>query len=306
MGHRIVKFSVAIAVAVVMLGAFAPSMYITSDGNILDVFIIDGQSNAAYSNVDGSVDLNLVNAELKAPSHDLYYYGTVHRPAMNHDTDVNYGIHRIYDGSYKVGGLVAPFAYYLSELQGRDILVLDVGISAQSIANLVPGSSGGDWKMAIIADALNEVSGYEKINMLGWTWLQGESDTTMPVDDYIAYFKELQKYYSSIGAKECFIVKTRAQYGGNATLAQDYLIDHDPFVVLGTDVTETFTGTPYMLDNLHYSQAARIIISDKVAEVIPIDHFGDFDTANMYLAAIPTLIILSLILSAAILVKNRY
>lgn len=301
---KIVAGIVAVAVSVIILAAFAPAFYIPSDGETLDVFIIDGQSNAAYANQPGSVDLDVVNASLGEPDHELYYYGNSIRPTMYNESNTNYAIHQIYsDGEYKVGGLVAPFAYYLSESQDRDILVLDVGISAQSISNLVPGSTGGDWKVGIIAAALDAISGYDHVNMIGWTWLQGESDTTMAVSTYKSYFLDLESYYSSIDCPNCYIVKTRQAYGGNATIAQDQLIASNPSIHLGTDITDTFTGTSYMLDDLHYNQAARILISESVTESIPVVHYGDYGASiNPLLAAIPAIIISAIILGVVAMV----
>lgn len=283
-------------VIIVLITAFTPLFHVQSDNETLDVFIIDGQSNAAYKNENGSVDLTTVNADLGTPSNKLYYYGNSTRPTMYNESDTNYAIRSIYtNGSYVVGGLVAPFAYYLSESQDRDILILDVGISAQSISNLVPGSTGGDWKINIISDALDSITGYDHINMLGWAWLQGESDRTMAVATYTGYFNELESYYASIKCPNCYIVKTRESVGGNATIAQAQLIASNPNVHLGTDITDTFTGTSYMLDNLHYSQAARILIAESVTEVIPIEHYGNNNTINTILGIIPIIIVCAVI-----------
>ena len=294
-------------IIVVLLASFAPLYHVRSDSDTLDVFVIDGQSNAAYANEPGSVDLTVVNSELGAPHHKLYYYGNTQRPTMYGQADTNYAIHPIYaNGTYLVGGLVAPFAYYLSENQGRDILVLDVGVSGQSIANLVPGSVYGNWKMNILTAALGSISGYEHINLLGWAWLQGEADPTMAVSTYTAYFNDLEAYYASIGCPDCYIVKTREMYGGNATIAQANLIASNSHIHLGTDITDTFTGTAYMLDDVHYSQAARVIIAESVAEVVPIEHYGENGAADKLLAAIPVLIICALLLSiVTIFIRSR-
>lgn len=305
-GKGLVAAVVGIAVVVILIGSLVPLYDLQSDSETLDVFIIDGQSNAAYLNETGSVDLDVVNSTLGTPDHDLYYYGNSTRPTMFSDSDTDYQIRSIYSsGEYVVGGLVAPFAYYLSESQGRDILVLDVGISAQSITNLVPGSTGGDWKVDVIADALDAVSGYDHINMIGWTWLQGESDTSMAVSTYKSYFLDLEDYYKSIGCPNCYIVKTRDAYGGNATIAQTQLIASNAYIHLGTDMTEEFTGTDYMIDNLHYTQAARILIAEAVSEVIPVKSYGDWDSVNPLMAAIPMVLIIAVLLVAVSFVRSR-
>ena len=300
MNSKLVGGIVLASVVVILLASFSPIFQIQGDEDTLDVFIIDGQSNAAYVNEVGSVDLDVVNDTLGTPDRSLFYYGSSIRPTMYSDSNTDYSIRPIYsDGEYKVGGLVAPFAYYLSEAQNRDVLVLDVGISAQSIVNLVPGSVGGNWKTKVISDALSSITGYDHVNLVGWAWLQGESDKTMAVNTYTGYFNDLEDYYSSIGCPNCYIVKTREAYGGNATIAQENLIATNPNIHLGTDITDTFTGTDYMLDNLHYSQAARIIIADKVVEVIPVENYGNWDSVNPILAAIPVVIILAMVVGVA-------
>lgn len=295
------------AVVVVLLASFLPFFQIEEDGDVLDVFIIDGQSNAAYQNVSGSVDLDVINDTLGNPNKSLFYYGTSSRPTMYHESDTNYAIHPIYvDGDYKIGGLVAPFAYYLAKANNNDVLVLDVGISAQSINNLVPGTVGGNWKISVISDALSSITGYDYVNMVGWAWLQGESDTNMAVNTYMSYFNDLEDYYASIDCPDCYIVKTRLAYGGNATIAQNNLIAENPNIHLGTDITDSFTGTDYMLDNLHYSQAARIIIAEKVVQVIPVEDSKDWGSVNPILAVIPVLIILAVVVGIfALTMKSR-
>lgn len=288
---KIVTASVGVVMVVMVLIALMPAYHAPSDNTTLDVFIIDGQSNAAYQNVAGSVDMDVVNNSLGVPDHKLYYYGSEYRPTMYSDTVTTYAIHPLYTTEYVMGGLVAPFAYYLSESQNRDILVLDVGISAQSISNLVPDSVGGEWKIKIVKDALNSISGYADINLIGWCWLQGESDINMPVATYKAYFNDLENWYKSIGCENCYIVKTREQYGGNATIAQAQLIQSNPNIHLGTDITDTFTGTSYMLDNLHYDQAARILIAESVTENIPIKVYGNWETVDMLISIIPLILI---------------
>lgn len=307
MNAKLVGGIVLAAVVVILLASFSPFFQIQGDEDTLDVFIIDGQSNAAYVNQPGSADVDVVNDTLGSPDRSLFYYGNSTRPTMYNESDTNYAIRPIYvDGEYKVGGLVAPFAYYLSEAQDRDVLVLDVGISAQSIVNLVPGSVGGNWKTKVISDALSSITGYDHVNLVGWTWLQGESDKTMAVSTYTGYFNDLEDYYSSIGCPNCYIVKTREAYGGNATIAQENLIATNPNIHLGTDITDTFTGTDYMLDNLHYSQAARIIIAEKVVEIIPVENYGNWDSVNPILAVIPVVIIMAMIVGvAAFVLRSR-
>ena len=306
MKTKIAICAVMAAVIITLIATLSPIFNVQNDSETLDIFIIDGQSNAAYTNVEGSVNLDVVNPSLGEPSQKLYYYGNTTRPTTYTDSDKNYSMRPIYsNGSYIIGGLVAPFAYYLSQSQHRDILVLDVGISAQSISNLIPGSTGGDWKVKIINEALGSISGYDHINMIGWSWLQGESDTTMAVNTYIDYFNQLEDFYKSINCPNCYIVKTRSAYGGNATIAQSMLILSDPNIHLGTDITETFTGTPLMLDGLHYSQEARIMIAEAVVKVIPIYNFGEWGGGKQVLAAIPVLIIIALIVAVAALIIKK-
>lgn len=297
-----------VAVVTILIASFSPYFHVPDDEDTIDVLIIDGQSNAAYQTVAGTVNIGVVNATLGAPSHDAFYYGNSSRPTWYGEADTDYGIHTIYsdNGYYKVGGLVAPFGYYLTQKQDRDVLVIDVGISGQSISNLVPGSVGGNWKIDVIKGALDSITGYDNVNLLGWVWLQGEADTEMQISTYKSYFNDLEEWYSSIGCPNCYIVKTREITGGNATIAQSEIIASDPNVYLGTDITDSFTGTDYMLDNWHYSQAARIIIAEAVTETIPVKSYGDYDAINNILGVVPVILIIALVMGvAALMILKR-
>lgn len=242
-------------------------------GNTLDVIVIDGQSNAAYYTGTNRVNPNLI--DLPIPHNKLMYYGTENAPndfLTPEDSDGIYEMNR--DGRWIIGGIEPTLAYYYSERSGNDVLTINIARGAQSITALSP-PDGEYWILGAqaISDALSMVSGYTTVNMIGWVMLQGESDKNMAIDTYKENFLNLADYFDSIGANQCYIVKTRDYYGGNATIAQDQLVQEYDNIHMATTITDTFTeanGDLVNGDPIHYSQRGRNIVGEAVGEYIPV------------------------------------
>lgn len=285
---------IVIPIVVLVFSVMIPFYQVQEDSNTLDVVFIDGQSNAAP--YPTTIDLSVMNEELPAPTHNIYYYGTsssvIYYPGNSWN---DYGIYPAYkDGSYVVGSLDGPLAYYLSEKQGRDTLVINLAVSGSKVSELIPGQTKGDWGISVINHAMKEIKGYDHINIIGWIWGQGEWDATTDVDDYKTDFLKIDKYFKSIGAKECWIVKTRGN--GNAVISQNELIEEYPNIHMGTDITDTFTqANGLLVDSVHYSQAGRILVAESLSETIPIKSFDS--VISTIVDFIPILIAVGILLA---------
>lgn len=290
---RYIGKGVTVVLAVLIIAVLIPVITAVSappSDNVLEVVFIDGQSNGAYSNVAGSVDISLVNSELSEPATNLFYFGTS-VPTSGYASVNDCAIHPMYvDGEYTIGGLDAPLAYYLSEKTEKDVLVINISISAQSITNLVPGSTGGDWGISVVDKALSMITGYDSIKMVGWFWLQGESDKNMSVSTYENYFLKLDRYFNSIKAYDCYIIPVRESVGGNAHIAQINLINSYRTIHDATEIQNDFTlENGLLLDNLHYSQEARILLMEASVNSM---NFNEVNPYNyVILGIIPILII---------------
>lgn len=265
--------------------------------NTLDVIIIDGQSNAAYYTSDTTrVNPNLI--DLPVPHHKLMYYGTETGPndfLTGDDPDGIYEMNR--NGRWVIGGLEPTLSYYYSERSGNDVLTINVARGAQSITSLAP--DGEYWQLGsqLISDALSMVSGYSHVNMVGWVMLQGEQDKDMDVDTYKEHFLDLADYFDSIGATQCYLVKTREYYGGNATIAQAELVEEDSDIHMATTITDTFTeSNGYLVtgDPLHYSQRGRNVVGEAVGNAMEVYSIPGSDI----LSAIPVIIAAAILLGA--------
>lgn len=306
---KITACIISVAVSIVIItSVLIPFCNVgNNSANVLDVVIIDGQSNAAYRSVFNAEELNEDYSQY-IPTKNLYYYGTALRPVMYGYNLNDCDIHKTYNNGWKIGGYEPLLSYNLSNRSNHDILIINVGIGAKSIEYLAPTGESGQWAFSVIEDALSKVQGYDNINMLCWIWAQGENDKDMPVDTYKQYFYSLQNSYKAIGANECYIIATRPYYGGNATTAQNELILSDPGVILGTNLSNTFTtGSAYLQygEPIHYSQIGRNVIALELGNIISVSEIQYSNEIKTILTAIPLIVVITLLLGVSVAIFKK-
>ena len=276
-----------------------------SYSNSIDVIIIDGQSNAEYSSSMSRVNPLLI--DLPVPDHKLLYYGTESGANYIYGGVPSTGIYEMNrDGYWILGGIEPTLAYTYSQLTGHDVLTINVAVGAQSITKLSPDGTYWQKGAECIAEALSMLTGYSHVNMVGWIMMQGEADKNMAVDTYKEHFVDLMNYFKSIGANECYLVKTREYYGGNATIAQSELVEEYGNVHMATTITDTFTETNGLLvngDPIHYSQKGRNLVGTALGEYIADDE--DQAPWESMAIAIPIVLVIGIILFAARIVVSR-
>lgn len=307
---KIPALIISISVATIMLTMVLVPVLNDAEhpDNVLDVIIIDGQSNAEYSTSQARVNPALI--DLPLPHHKLMYYGTPTAANYLYGDVPSTGIYEMNrDGYWVIGGLEPTLAYYYSERSDHDVLTINIAVGAQSITKLAP--NGDYWVKGSesIKEALSMVSGY-RLNMVGWIMLQGEADKNMAVDTYKSHFLDLVDYFDSIGADQCYLVKTREYYGGNATTAQEELVEEYPNIHMATTITDTFTEANGLLvngDPIHYSQLGRNVVGKAVAEYMDVYSMP----GSEIISVIPTIMVVAILLStvgaiAVILSKRDY
>lgn len=298
-----------VAVVVILIGSvLIPIVDDAKEQSVIDVIIVDGQSNAedwaAFSS-----EINTLYTE--TPVNDIYYYGSP--TAITHYSDsesviLKYGIQPMYkDGQWVIGGYGPALCNGYAAKNGHPVCYINIGVGGRSIETLVPDGVIGSWGFNIVDDALDLLKGdYDIVNMIGWIWAQGEADAELSVDTYIADFDEIQAKFSNYGAGKCYIVHTRDYYGGNANTAQNEIVESDPNVVMTCMFTEDFTEANGELrdsDPIHYSQKGRLMIAEELADVIPAKPASASDAIY---GIIPIVVILSvLIATVAVFVRNR-
>lgn len=255
-------------------------------GSVIDVIIIDGQSNSAYSTNSEIVDISVVATDYpNAPSHNLYYYGTDSAPIMYgspgnptyDDTFASYAVYNMRSNdAWIIGGYEPGLAYTISERSGHDVLVINVGVPGATVAELSPDGECGIYGQAVIEHALDIVAeDYDNVNLLGYMWAQGEADYSTSIAAYKEDFMEIFTYMHNFGAENCYIVATKLRWG-NSVIAQNELVQNNSHIIMATTVTYEFTtSNGYLLsDNTHYTQEGRDIIAEDVGNAVELTHGG--------------------------------
>lgn len=315
------KKIVLISVIVILVGAFLvptlnDSTQLPEESNKLNVFVLAGQSNAAYYNQ------NITVANENAPIKDgfAHYYGTSSAPIncgvindMSYDTTLeSYGIYSMTDedGTFKVGNIEAPFASYFVNNTNQKVLIINTGIGGVSIQSYTPGKVGFDYAANLIEDALTKLpEGLDPV-LRGVLWVQGESDAALNVNTYIQKYSEMAAGFKSLGFNQTFISQTKSVNGGNASFAQTLIPDKVAGAHLVTEVANTFSVSNGLLavDNLHYTQAADNIIGQAFAQCvisdysIPVAYLSEF---SGLIYVIPIIVIVAMILVAIPIIHHR-
>lgn len=270
-----VRNVVLISIVVILLGSLmVPVISDAAENSVVDVIIVDGQSNAEDW---GSFSTQINDLYTETPVKALYYYGSPTTTTHYSDSSAvsaTYGLQPMYkEDKWVIGGYGPALCNEYAAKTGHEVCYINIGYSGQSIQTLAPNGSVGTWGFKILGDALNLIkSKYDDVNVLGWIWAQGEADKEMAVATYTQYFEAVQAKFSEYGANKCYIVHTREYYGGNATTAQAQIAEDDPNVTMTCMFTEDFTVANGELRDdgaIHYSQKGRIIIAEELAKVIP-------------------------------------
>lgn len=307
-----------VVVAIIVVVSLLPVLTETADSvngeDNLEVLVIAGQSNAAYR----QVDVSLINEEIPQPVTNVYYYGTSTQPIWfgypsnpTYDQTLeSYGIYSmVSNGQWKIGGYEPVLAESISKKSNCDVLIINVGISSATIANLTPQQIGGEYTAKVIEDALSKVDSKYNINKLGYVWIQGESNAGSTVDGYIQQFNIINDWYHEQGFEKCYMVQTRPANSGNAAIAQLKICQDDPSVILASTAPSTFTVDNGLMvsDDLHYSQQGRIVVGEDINSKISLTpHIRDSSVGSL-LGVIPVVLIIGLLLAvtADIFVKRN-
>lgn len=273
----------AVIAAVLVCAVAIPVISETTDkpasNDDLYVFMLAGQSNAAYYNADVAV----VNDEVEgAPADYAFYYGTALKPIdcgvinnMQYDTTLaSYDIYSMTDsdGSFTIGNVEAPFASYFVNKTNQKCLIVNTGIGGVSINSYVPGTVGYDYAADVFADALSKIPETFNVKMGGIIWIQGESNASMAIDTYISQFgKMFDGFKADFGLNQVYISETRPINGGNASVAQTIIPDKISGAYLASEAASGFSvsdGTIASLDNLHYTQKGDDILGADLSSFI--------------------------------------
>lgn len=243
----------------------------------LDVWLLTGQSNAAYFRYDSTTATPIPSLGTS------YYYGTDSAPITYTTFDPD--DYDIYDmistttGEAKIGNIELPFAGQYQTLGDHKVLVINGALSGAPIEKFVPNAEVYEYMVDVFADAMSKIDEtYYNIYTKGTIWAQGESNSSTPVDQYKMYFMEM---YNAVSGQDqahvfnadydlplCMIVQTREANSTNAPTAQEELAAETDGIYLATDVTQTFTVENGLMnsDDEHYSQLGDNMIGVALAD----------------------------------------
>ena len=291
--------------------------------NELDVLVISGQSNGAYmetTTVHGVTnvicDPDDVNGNVPLPHKNAYYYGTALVPILygayyetaTYDTTLDsYAIHPMTsEGAWIIGGEEAAIASALTARSYHDVLIINVCAPGAPIEFYEDGATGAAYSEKVIEDALSKLDSKYRVNKLGFVWIQGESNKTTAIADYISSFESVKGFYEDLGFDTCYMVQTKPGNSGNAADAQLQICNTNPDCILASTAPSTFTVSNGLLvsDDIHYSQLGRNIVGHDIGMAIPV-YSSDHPEKGLIML-IPWLLIAAIIVSftAAIFIRR--
>lgn len=307
-----VKQIIFLVVGVIVLSALLIPIVNDTD-NTLNVIVLEGQSNSQYAS--SRVDPSLMD-ELGSPSKNVYYYGTPQYPfSLNtpnnpvYDTTFEsyniYSMYNEYAHQWRIGSEDAAICYQVSERYKTDTLVINVSIAGSTIAYLQPDATGGTIINNALNDAFSKIPKKYNVVKVCYVWMQGEADRTTDEDVYIGLFENIKEYYEDKGINKCYLVQTRPENGGNASLAQLTICENDPDVILASTLPSTFTVENGLLlsDNLHYSAEGRYLIGMQVGEIIEVEKSSN--DIEVILSILPIIVGIGLLVAAVTMIRGR-
>ena len=214
--------------------------------NELIVVVLTGQSNSVFFG-DEINDPSIMDS-VGLPKKNVYYYGDgsgpIHRrPDFSPINDSAFNQYCMYsmlnsDGkSWRIGSYEACIGYELSNRYNCDVYVIDTGVPGRSISYYEPENRGWEYSKFVLTDALKQIPEKYTVIKAGYIWIQGESDKTTPIQEYIDSFKVINEYYGSWGFDTCYLVQTRPESGQNSSVAQLIICEEMDNVILASTIS---------------------------------------------------------------------
>lgn len=261
-------------VSIILISAILIPITSYDEKQDLDVFVVAGQSNAAY------LHYNLELSEPNPQEDYAFFYGSDSGPIVygSHSTpsyDTTLAAYTVQSYNGNLAHLEAPFSAKYSGLTGHKVLTINVGISATTIQEWQ--DSGFAWQYAdkVIDNALSKIDEKYRPHLKGFIWIQGESNSSMSKEEYMSQFLNTYHLFEDKGFKDCFISKVRRDTTTSGQRnpigpsdAQIELSETYEHIHLATQIADTFTIANGLMesDNLHYNQLGQNLVGVNVAE----------------------------------------
>lgn len=281
------------------------------DKAYLDVFLMTGQSNAAYFQADKT------KADPVPAPGTAYYYGTSSTFRPTYPDGGTFLSMTASDGSAAIGDKATPFAAKYYELTGHKVYWICGATGGRAIATFQPtAGTSWAWMQSAIYYAMGAIDTDRFIPVIkSYMWIQGEWDKSNPVDYYVEEFLNMNSAIlkGKLGIKpdHCFIAKVATKDGGNASIAQVQLArDYPDIITMATEAADTFTVDNGLMasDDLHYSQLGDNIIGVDLAESIAEwykDQDGHTSAKDILFDVVPILLTISVVIGIMVMIYRR-
>lgn len=288
---------------------------VTVDRAVLDIYLMNGQSNAAYYDADPS------KVDPAPKPGTVYYYGSADRPADSLDFSTKgCAMHDMVssDGTPAIGDKGPVFGARYHELTGHKVYYVTAAIGGKGIEAFQP-EDGEMWvhTKAILVAAMAELdaSKWEIVDR-AYLWIQGEANWQMTADRYKTRFLAMHDAIldGDLGYTfdKCIICLPQTLKGdGGPREAQIELAQERPgTIIIGCDATEGFTTANGLLgsDGIHYSQLGDNIVGVDLADAA-VKSYGLYEATGpvkTLMSIIPLLLIVGIIIAVvAEVVINR-
>lgn len=302
---HILGITIGVILVATLLAPVCESATMSDDSDILDVWIITGQSNATtqYSN-----DPAVVNQDVGRPHYSCLYYGGDLPPRyyyynLDHDVIDSWSVQSLYvNNAWKFGGLCPSLSYGVSNYLKHDVMIIEASIPGATIYKI--NTDGWEFAQDVINDALDKIpSKYNTVVKGGVVLLQGEANTASDIDTYKEGLDLLKEHYNTIGFDSIYVVQTNPEDGVNSSQAQVEWCEETPGAYLASNLPASFTIENGMLnpdDGVHYTQKAVDLIGADVSKCIS-EHYSithNDSVAHSLVMIIPMMVIISILLAA--------
>ena len=264
---------------------------LTVDKAVLDIVVAMGQSNNRYT----CWDIPEIAAFPELGK--AYYWGTEFEPVTNPNVQ-GATMQELRDpdtGAVKLGDKIPVFCARWVEQTGHKIFYVITAVGGSSITSWIPGEQQYQRQIRILNQATAAIdSDRFDYDISCCTWIQGEADSTMPLEDYLDYFGQMWDGLTSesypYDLKRMIMATPRV---GTAVEADRILAEQTDGIVLATDAATTFTMDNGLLgpDGTHWTQEGDNLVAEAMSSAA-LDT-GDKDPTIYILVALLTVVAVS-------------
>lgn len=279
---------------------------------VLDVYLMDGQSNAAYYVADpAQVD------PVPKPGTG-YYYGTATEPVHSFDfaeeTNAFWSM-TADDGTARIGDKGPVFAAHYYELTHRKVCYITAAIGNTGIGAYPPEGAMWVHTQAVVDAAMAAIDTSKfDVHTRGYMFIQGEYNSTNTGEYYYELY--FLRFHDAVISGQlgydfdcCFLSVPRQQNAIDPHAVQIRLADEHDDIVLASTAADSFTVENGLMgpDNLHYSQLGDNIIGRDLAQATA-ERYGMADNelglTRDVLQVLPLIFVAVLIVSVGVAVMR--